>query len=156
MLYAADTNILLRSVEPNHPMHQETLAALALLKSSGHSLCIFPQQIIEFWHVATRPADKNGLGFNHQQTQIEVEKIEKLFQLILDLPAIYGAWKQLVIAHSVSGKQVYDARIAAAMTVHSITHLLTYNTADFKRFAAIQAISPAVLIPPSQSSPSHP
>ena len=76
MLYAADTNILLRSVEPSHPMHQETLAALALLSGGSHSLCIFPQQIIEFWNVITRPADKNGLGFTHQQAQTEVEKIE--------------------------------------------------------------------------------
>jgi predicted nucleic acid-binding protein len=156
MLYVVDTKILLRSVEPNHPMHQETLAALALLRSGGHSLCVFPQQIIEFWHVATRPADKNGLGFTHRQAQSEVEKIEKLLRLILDDPAIYDAWKQLVIAHSINGKQVYDARIAAAMTVHGVTHLLTYNTDDFKRFTSIQAISPPALMPPSQPAQPQP
>lgn len=149
MLYAADTNILLRSAEPNHPMHAETLAALSSLRSGGHSLCVFPQHVIEFWNVATRPAEKNGLGFSHQQAKTEVEKIEKLFRLILDIPAVYGEWKQLVFAHSVSGKQVHDTRIAATMIVHGITHLLTYNTGDFKRFAAVHAVSPAGLIPPS-------
>jgi predicted nucleic acid-binding protein len=150
MLYAVDTNILLRSAEPNHPMHAETLAALSSLRTSGHSLCVFPQHVIEFWNVATRPAEKNGLGFSHQQAITEVEKIEKLFRLILDAPAIYGEWKHLVIARSVSGKQVHDTRIAATMTVHGITHLLTYNTGDFERLAAIHAVSPADCVPPSQ------
>lgn len=33
MLYLADTNILLRMAEPGHPMHAETLAGLAMLKT---------------------------------------------------------------------------------------------------------------------------
>lgn len=64
MLYAVDTNILLRSAEPNHPMHAETLAVLSSLRSGGHSLCVFPQHVIEFWNVATWPAEKNRLNLN--------------------------------------------------------------------------------------------
>lgn len=150
MLYAADTNILLRSAEPKHPMHAETLTALSAIRADGDSLCIFPQNIIEFWNVATRPAEKNGLGFSHQQSLTEVEKIEKLFRLILDVPAIYGEWKRLVFVHAVSGKQVHDTRIAATMNVHGITHLLTYNVDDFKRFTTIKAVRPPELIPPPQ------
>src|SRR5215510_283715 len=125
MLYQADTNILLRIAEPAHPLHAETLNALAALRTTGASVSIIPQNVIEFWNVATRPAEKNGLGFTRQQALAEVEKIERLFQLILDAPAIYPEWKRLVIAHAVEGKQVHDTRIVAAMNVHGITQLLT-------------------------------
>jgi hypothetical protein len=40
------------------------------------------------------------------------------------------------------GKQAHDTRLVAAMTVHQITHLLTFNTDDFKRFTEITAIDP--------------
>jgi predicted nucleic acid-binding protein len=149
MLYLADTNILLRLAEPGHQMHAETLAALAVLKTKGDGGWVIPQNIIEFWSVTTRPAKYNGLGFTHPQTHAEIQRIEILFQLILDKPGIYAEWKRLVIAHSVEGKQVHDTRIVAAMNVHQITQLLTFNQDDFKRFTGIVAISPADLLPPA-------
>lgn len=152
MLYQVDTNILLRIAEPAHSMHAETLNALAVLKTNGDSVSIIPQNVIEFWNVATRPVEKNGLGFTHQQTQAEVERIERIFQLILDTPEIYAEWKRLVIAHAVQGKQVHDTRIVAAMNIHGITHLLTYNKNDFGRFAGIVIVSPPEVVS-SQSAP---
>jgi predicted nucleic acid-binding protein len=153
MLYQLDTNILLRIAEPAHPMHAETLNALAVLRAKGDTVSIVPQNIIEFWNVATRPADQNGLGLTHWQTQAEVLRIERMFQLILDPPVIYAEWKRLVIAHSVAGKQVHDTRIVAAMNVHRITHLLTYNKNHFNRFTGIVIVSPPELILPPQPSP---
>jgi predicted nucleic acid-binding protein len=42
----------------------------------------------------------------------------------------------------VQGKQAHDARLVAAMKRHSINQILTFNTADFARYAEITAISP--------------
>ncbi|MBS1792117.1 MAG: PIN domain-containing protein [Acidobacteria bacterium] len=145
MLYLADTNIILRLAEPSHPMHADTLAGLAVLRSKGDIGCIIPQNIIEFWNVATRPAKYNGLGFSQLQTQAEVQKVESLFQIVFDAPGIYAEWKRLVIAHAVEGKEVHDARIVAAMHVHKISQLSTFNTDDFKRFTNITAVSPVEL-----------
>ncbi|HSK74585.1 MAG TPA: hypothetical protein VK892_22995 [Pyrinomonadaceae bacterium] len=36
-----------------------------------------------------------------------------------------------------SGKNVHDARLTAAMIKHKISHLLTFNVKDFKRFVEI-------------------
>lgn len=38
---------------------------------------------------------------------------------------------------AVAGRQVYDANIVATMQAYGISHLLTHNTADFVRFAAM-------------------
>jgi predicted nucleic acid-binding protein len=37
---------------------------------------------------------------------------------------------------------MHDARIVAAMLSHRVTHLLTFNTADFKRYTEITTINP--------------
>ena len=41
------------------------------------------------------------------------------------------------------GKQVHDANIAAAMLAHGESRLLTFNAADFRRFAPlIEVVAP--------------
>ena len=145
MDYLADTNIILRLAEPTHPMHGIVLKAVTKLFADGINLCLFPQNLIEFWNVATRAADKNGLGWTAAQTDVEVAVLENTFTVLLDTSAIYSEWRKLVAAHSVLGKQVHDTRIVAAMNVHRVTRLLTFNTADFKRFSNIVLIDPSTV-----------
>ncbi|MGD9630163.1 MAG: type II toxin-antitoxin system VapC family toxin [Pyrinomonadaceae bacterium] len=92
-----------------------------------------------------RPADKNGLGRTIEQTERDVQAIESSFTILPDGPAIYPEWRRLVVAHSVLGKQVHDARLVAAMNVNRITDLLTFNGDDFKRFPNITIIDPAAV-----------
>ena len=146
MKYLVDTNILLRLVQKNSPMHLDTQRAILTLKKQGEFLCIIPQNIIEFWAVATRPLDKNGLGLSITQAEEESEKLKKIFILELDTPQIFTEWEYLVIKHQVMGKQVHDARLAAAMVAHNITHLLTFNVEDFKRFSDIVVVDPRSIV----------
>ena len=146
MKYLVDTNILLRLVQKNSPMHLDTQRAILTLKKQGNFLCIIPQNIIEFWAVATRHLDKNGLGLSITQAEEESEKLKKIFILELDTPQIFTKWESLVIKHQVMGKQVHDARLAAAMVVHNITHLLTFNVDDFKRFSDIVVVDPRSIV----------
>ena len=53
MSVVLDTNILARAAQPAHPSHNQTLDALAVLKKQGEVLCIVPQNLYEFWVVAT-------------------------------------------------------------------------------------------------------
>ena len=48
----------------------------------------------------------------------------------------------MVVALAISGIQVHDARMLAAMRVHGIPNLLTLNTKDFLRFSGIAVFSP--------------
>jgi predicted nucleic acid-binding protein len=146
MKYLVDTNILLRLVQKNSPMHLDTQRAILTLKKQGEFLCIIPQNIIEFWAVATRPLDKNGLGLSINQAEEESEKLKKIFILELDTPQIFTEWESLVIKYQVMGKQVHDARLAAAMVAHNITHLLTFNVEDFKRFSDIVVVDPRSIV----------
>jgi predicted nucleic acid-binding protein len=97
--------------------------------------------------VATRPADRNGLGLSPEEALQEVSNIEKSLTLLPDVPAIYSAWKQIVAAHKVQGVKVYDARLAAIMSVYAVESVLTFNSVDFERFSSIRAIHPSSLVP---------
>jgi predicted nucleic acid-binding protein len=66
--------------------------------------------------------------------------------LELDTPQIFTEWESLVIKYQVMGKQVHDARLAAAMVAHNITHLLTFNVDDFKRFSDIVVVDPRSIV----------
>jgi len=140
--YLVDTNILLRLVEPKSVHHISAKNAVDKLLKQNDTLFVLLQNISEFWNVCTRPTDKNGLGFTIAQTDTELSNLEQVFDLLLDTKEVYRNWRELVVNHSVSGIQVHDAKIAAAMTAHGIENLLTFNTKDFKRFIDIKAFEP--------------
>ena len=148
MSYLVDTNLLLRMAEPKHPMYGTALSATDVLRKRGELLSIIPQNLIEFWAVATRPPIWNGLGMTVAKAADELVKLKSLFVLLLDEPSVFSKWERLVIQHRVSGKQAHDARIVAAMQVHGVAHLLTFNTDDFKRYAEIKAVHPASVTAP--------
>ncbi len=145
-----DTNVLGRMAEPGHPQCQVACDAANALRRNGDLLCVVPQVLYEFWVVATRAIAQNGLGLAASQAEAELAHIETLFPVIADVPAIFAAWRQLVTAHQVTGKSAHDARLAAAMVVHAITHILTFNIADFARYPMVTALDPAaVALPPN-------
>jgi predicted nucleic acid-binding protein len=69
-----------------------------------------------------------------------------LFAFLQDERAIFPKWKELVARYDVKGKPAHDARLVAAMLRHGLSHLLTFNDADYKRFPAITVIPPGALI----------
>ena len=147
MIYLVDTNILLRFGDRTHPLHSRVRAAVRILRAEGHRLRATPQNCVEFWNVATRPTDKNGLGLEPADADRLLRFVERLFPMLQDVPAVYPQWRQLVVAFGVSGVQVHDARLAAAMRVYNVTHILTFNVIDFVRYAAlgIVAVDPLTL-----------
>lgn len=142
MSFAVDTNVLLRSIEKGHVGQLIAQKGLFALRDRGETLSIFPQNLIEFWAVATRPVINNGLGFSIVKAEEEVISLKTLFALLPDTPEIFSEWERIVLHYEVSGKQAHDARLVAAMSVHRLTHLVTFNTADFKRFTSIISVNP--------------
>jgi len=142
MSYAVDTNILARSIHEGHPMQQVAKTSVKTLLDRGETVYVLAQSLYEFWVIATRPQDANGFGMNAFEAQKRIAEFEKRLTLKTDRDGIYAEWKRLVTQHAVMGKPAHDARLVAAMNVHGITHLLTFNISDFKRFSEITAVSP--------------
>ena len=143
MRILTDSNILLRLVQETHPHHSWADGALYALRSWGDEPCVVAQVIYEFWSVCTRPVgSKNGLGLTVTDTASKVSRLQQIFPLYRDERAIFDHWEELVTRHEVKGKNTHDARIVAAMLHHRLTHLLTFDDSDFKRFSEITVLTP--------------
>ncbi|WLT40643.1 PIN domain-containing protein (plasmid) [Synechocystis sp. B12] len=142
MKYILDTNILLRLRQPQHEHHQACLTAVTTLKADNHELCIISQNLYEYWVVATRPLENNGLGFTVSQAQKDLGQLKSLYSLYPDHPDTFAEWENLINHYQIKGKRAHDVRIIAAMLAHEIPIIVTINIQDFEKFTEIQAISP--------------
>jgi predicted nucleic acid-binding protein len=140
--WLVDTNIILRWSAPADPLHSLAVPVVALLCSRGDQVFVSPQNLIEFWNVATRPLKRNGFGYSVQQAEASLAGIEAFFPIAPDTPDVYREWRHLITTHRVSGVQVHDARLVAVMRVHGLTSILTLNVADFQRYPGIQVVHP--------------
>jgi len=145
MRVLVDTNILLRSAQPTHPLCYQATHAVSRLLRQNDFVLFCPQKITEFWNVATRPTERNGVGFSEEEAVREVAGIEASLFLLPDVPAIYPVWKRTVHDYMVRGVKVYDARLVAVMSVYAVESILSLNSADFKRYDLVTALDPASL-----------
>ena len=141
MSILADTNILLRRTQPDHPAHAVAVESVARLLSAGETVYYTLQNISEYWNVLTRPTVNNGMGFSAAVALRELERIEVLLTLLPDPPALYAEWRRLVVSYRVLGSKVHDAKLVAVMRLHDIRRILTFNTNDFTRYD-VEAVHP--------------
>jgi predicted nucleic acid-binding protein len=141
-LYLVDSNILIRWVQPAESDYPVVEAALSALVKSGATLCYTSQNLAEFWNALTRPVSRNGFGLSPEEADRRARRFEGRLRLLPDSLAVHEEWRKLLVEYGVSGVQVHDTRLVAAMRIHGVTRLLTFNTRDFARFAGIEAVHP--------------
>jgi predicted nucleic acid-binding protein len=137
-----ETNVLLRQFEPAHAQYRAAVDGTLRLIESGEPVHVAAQNVTEFWAVATRPRQANGLGLDAITAEAAIETIERTFALLPDDPAIHRHWKRLVAQHRVIGRRVFDIRIVAVMLVHGVERILTFNADDFAGYG-VEVIDPA-------------
>jgi predicted nucleic acid-binding protein len=149
MAHLVDTSLLARLANTADPFHAVAAHAVMELHRGGEVLHITAQNLIEFRNFATRPKAANGLGLSIPDAEAKAAVFEGTFPLLAETPDIYPAWKSLVGALAIIGKQVHDARLVAICHVHAVTHLLTFNVTHFVRMAGfgpgIVVVDPATV-----------
>ena len=142
MRYLIDTNVLLRRSCGESPDNAICGSAVTKLLEAGHDLYICAQVLIEFRCVATRPLKVNGLGLTSGQVKEHTADLREVFDCLPEPPDMADRWQAVADKYEVIGKQAHDARIAALMLAHGVTHLLTLNPGDFARYSGITAFTP--------------
>jgi predicted nucleic acid-binding protein len=143
MRILVDTGVLLRAFDRSAPEQRAIFKALRKLWSENHELLTTPQNIAEFWNVATRPANaRGGFGLPVAIVDSRVKLIEKLGVVLPFSDRAYQEWRRLVVSHQITGVSVHDAKLVAAMTASNVQHVLTLNGADFMRYVAITVLTP--------------
>lgn len=140
--YLVDSNVLLRRIQASSPHYPAARRALRHLYEQGDTLCITSQNLLEFWSVATRSAARGGLAFTPAQAQHHLRRFRRLFRFLPDIPDIFVEWETIVSSLGIADTLVFDARLYAVMRVYGLTHILTFNTADFQPFTGISVVDP--------------
>ena|SRR6266571_4513784 len=146
MAYLVDTNVFLRLVPKKDPDRHTVLHSLQKLRINNEQLFYTTQVLAEFLTVYTRPASaRGGYGLSFKRAERKLRLIERYCRLLPDSAATHQEWRQLVVAYSVKGVEVHDARLVASLIIHRVNNLLTFDTGDFKRYKEITVVSPADL-----------
>ena len=119
------------------PQASVARAAIQALLTRGERLIVVPQNIYEFWAVATRrpgspPAGQNGLGITPAQAGQWVRFFQRRFAFLPDYDQLSNVWLALVDAHGITGFRAHDVRLVAAMQCYGITRPLTFNAGHFR------------------------
>src|SRR3954453_23998403 len=77
MARLVDTNVLLRSVQPSHPLHAVAARALERLLAQEEALYITVQNGAEFWRAARA---QNGLGLSIDRAKEEIDRLEEFLR----------------------------------------------------------------------------
>lgn len=141
-----DTNLLVRITNSADPDCAACRVAIHELCARGERPIVVPQNLYEFWAVATRkpggpPTGQNGLGMNTEQASQWIAFFVRRFTLLPDRPDLTARWHATVKSHGIRGFRSHDARLIAAMESYGITRLMTLNGDDFREFT-INIVAP--------------
>lgn len=143
-MIAVDTSIFIGAMQTFDPeLRASARHAVKSLYRQREQLVCFPQNLVEFWNVATRPVKAQGLGLKLDHTEELVDRFLTVIRLLPETPEVFATWQMLVMVHRVSGVHVHDARMVAAMTVNGVRQILSFDHHSFHRFAGITAIHPS-------------
>lgn len=103
-----DTNVLTRMTRSNDAQCAAAREAIRKLMSRGERLIVVPQNLYEFWAVATRlpgppPVGLNGLGMTPVQAAQWIRFFGRRFTLLPDRDDLSNRWLSLVETHGVTG-----------------------------------------------------
>ena len=128
-----DTNVLINSRVPSTPHHDVARAGLERAFQDPEPLRISRQVIREYLAVVTRPQTW-PTAITREEALDDVESLVDTFEILEDGPAVTEILVALCREIPSGGRQIHDANIVATMLAYGERKLLTFNTADFRRY----------------------
>lgn len=126
-----DTNLLTAYADVES-LHRGQV--IRFVRESSLRLRLAPKSIYEFWSVATRPRNVNGLAMSPEEAGQSVDGFRRAFVVHPAPSGLLEEWLNLCRAHGVSGKNAHDARLAAYARLNGMGTLVTLNARDFARY----------------------
>jgi len=136
-----DTNILVYATRPSAPNHSAARVALNRLEAEGAILWISAQVLREYLAVVTR-AQVTAPALPMATAIADVRRFQSIFEVAYPGRGGLDRLLDLLAAGRGVGRQVHDANIVATMLEFGIRRLLTFNAADFHRFANLIELVP--------------
>ncbi len=128
-----DTNVLVKGRILESPDHDTARRELERALQDPEPLRINRQVLREYLVVVTRPQPW-VVTITREEALADVERFADAFEILEDGPVVTDRLVALCREVSVGGRQIHDANIVATMLAYGECRLLTFNTADFRRF----------------------
>jgi len=135
-----DTNVLVYVDQAASAFHASARAAISRLERDGAALWISRQVLREYMAAVTRPNPAGVPPMTRREAATAAEGFLTAYLIAEDGPVATAHLLNLIRSVPIGGKQVHDANIVATMLAHGITRLLTFNSADFRRFEPMIAV----------------
>lgn len=129
-----DTNVLLAATDEGRTEHRDALMIINEWAADDVTLCTSGQVLREYLAVATRPAERNGLGLKPADAVSNVRAIRERTVFLAEDTRAADRLLQLLSDVDCGGKQVHDANVVATVLAHGVGMVVTMNVADFARF----------------------
>src|SRR5882724_1415752 len=103
-----DTNLLGRMTDSRDSQCAAARHAMHTLFAKGEQLAIVPQNLYEFWAIATRNPGANGLGLTTEQASQWLGFFKRRFTLLPDRDDLPARWHELVKRLGIKGFRAHD------------------------------------------------
>ena len=128
-----DTNVLVFARVVESPDHEIAVDRLERVVQSREPVRISRQIMREYLSVVTRPQTW-PVAITREEALDDVQRMISVLDVLEDGPEVTATLVRLCREVPVGGRQIHDANIVATMLAHGERRLLTFNTADFRRF----------------------
>lgn len=137
-----DTNVLIYALDTAAPQHAAARALLDAAREDTATLFVTSQILCEFYSVMTNPR-----RVARPRTAAEAMTVLSdmlTFLHVLPVPAgTIDRLLDLLRRRPVTGSDVFDLHIVAAMQANGIGRIYTFNVADFEAFPELSVVPPA-------------
>jgi toxin-antitoxin system PIN domain toxin len=136
-----DANILVYALDTEAPQHRASRALLEAGRAGETTLYVTSQVLCEFFAIVTNPR-------RVQKPRSALDAIAAVtgflsFVHVLPIPArTVEGWLDLLRRRPVTGGEVFDLQLAAAMLANGVSRIYTYNTSDFTSFKELTVTEP--------------
>ncbi len=128
-----DTDVLVKSRILEAPDHDIARARLERAFRNQEPMKISRQVLREYLSVVTRPQSW-PIPITRDDALDDVKRLMDAFEILEDGPVVTDLLIELCREVSVGGRQIHDANIVATMLAYGEGRLMTFNTADFRRY----------------------
>jgi predicted nucleic acid-binding protein len=136
-----DTNVLLAATDESRDSHVFCTELFQLPTQVGVHLVTIGQILREYLLVATRPVSANGLGLHAIEAVRNIRAFRTRTHLLPESVEIHQELIALVETHSLKGKRIHDANVAAAAGYHNVSAIITDNTDDYTGISTVPVLS---------------
>ena len=130
-----DTNVLVKARILEAPEHDIARATLERAFAEPELLRISRLVLREYLAVVTRP-QAWPVAITREDALDDIRRLADSYEVLEDGPVVTDRLVSPCREVPVGGRQTHDANIVATMLAHRERRLLTYNTADFRRYGS--------------------